>query len=199
MTNSKSAAPSFDKDSAATRLREAGKDLGFLDPVSRIDPWDDLASVGSELEENAPPFDSEASADDIRSTAHALGLLEVREDLRHRPTAVFGIDLGTSNSSIAYIDDAGVLTPIKSALGELAMPSVVYFESESFAVVGQEAKNHALLAPDLIAQGVKLAMGRMPSTRSTGTGILRSRSPRSSYGSWPGLPKRGPVRWSGTS
>jgi len=71
----------------------------------------------------------------------------------------FGIDLGTTNSCVARIDDSGRATIVKSALGEDTTPSVVYFESPQHAVVGRSAKNEALLAPDLVAQLVKREMG----------------------------------------
>jgi molecular chaperone DnaK (HSP70) len=72
----------------------------------------------------------------------------------------YGIDLGTTHSCIAHIDDAGKPVVIKSALGEDTTPSVVYFESPQNVVVGRAAKNAALLAPDLVAQLVKRDMGR---------------------------------------
>jgi molecular chaperone DnaK len=72
----------------------------------------------------------------------------------------FGIDLGTTHSCIAYIDDAGKPVIIKSAIGEDTTPSVVYFESPQNVVVGRAAKNAALLSPELVAQLVKRYMGR---------------------------------------
>jgi molecular chaperone DnaK len=71
----------------------------------------------------------------------------------------FGIDLGTTNSCVARIDEAGRPAIVKSALGEDTTPSVVYFESPRHAVVGRAAKNFVLLAPDLVAQLVKRDMG----------------------------------------
>ncbi len=71
----------------------------------------------------------------------------------------FGIDLGTTNSCVARIDEAGRAVIVKSALGEDTTPSVVYFESPKHAVVGRSARNEALLAPDLVAQLVKRDMG----------------------------------------
>jgi molecular chaperone DnaK len=72
---------------------------------------------------------------------------------------VFGIDLGTTNSCVAHIDDAGRAVIVKSALGEDTTPSVVCFESPHHAVVGRAAKNEALIAPELVAQHVKRDMG----------------------------------------
>jgi molecular chaperone DnaK len=72
----------------------------------------------------------------------------------------FGIDLGTTNSCVAHIDDAGRAAVIKSALGEDTTPSAVYFESPRHAVVGRTARNAALIAPELVAQRVKRDMGQ---------------------------------------
>ncbi len=72
----------------------------------------------------------------------------------------FGIDLGTTNSCLARIDEAGRPVIIKSAIGEDTTPSVVYFESPHNVVVGRTATNAALAEPDLVAQLVKRDMGR---------------------------------------
>ena len=71
----------------------------------------------------------------------------------------FGIDLGTTNSCVAHIDEAGRAAVIKSALGEDTTPSAVYFESPRHAVVGRTARNAALIAPELVVQQVKRDMG----------------------------------------
>jgi molecular chaperone DnaK len=71
----------------------------------------------------------------------------------------FGIDLGTTQSSIAYIDDTGRPVVVKSALGEDTTPSAVFFESPRHAVIGRAACDEALLTPDLVAQLVKRDMG----------------------------------------
>lgn len=72
----------------------------------------------------------------------------------------FGIDLGTTNSCIAYVDDAGRPVIVRNAIAENVTPSVVYFERRDSIVVGSAAKNAALLAPDLAVQLVKRQMGR---------------------------------------
>jgi molecular chaperone DnaK len=71
----------------------------------------------------------------------------------------FGIDLGTTQSAIAYVDQAGSPVIVKSALGEETTPSAVFFESRQNAIVGRAAREEALLAPDLVAQLVKRDMG----------------------------------------
>lgn len=73
---------------------------------------------------------------------------------------VFGIDLGTTHSCIAYIDEAsGRPTVVANAEGELTTPSVVLFENEETRVVGKEAKNAAVLYADRVVAMVKRQMG----------------------------------------
>ena len=43
---------------------------------------------------------------------------------------VFGIDLGTTYSCIAHIDENGKPVVLKNAEGDLTTPSVVYFERD---------------------------------------------------------------------
>ena len=73
--------------------------------------------------------------------------------------ASYGIDLGTTNSCIAYVDQTGLPVILKSAIGEDTTPSVVYFESPDNVVVGREAKETAMLAPHLVAELVKRQIG----------------------------------------
>ena len=51
--------------------------------------------------------------------------------------ATYGIDLGTTYSCIAYVDETGRPVVLKSAIGEDTTPSVVYFESPENVVVGR--------------------------------------------------------------
>jgi molecular chaperone DnaK len=73
--------------------------------------------------------------------------------------ATYGIDLGTTYSCIAHIDDAGRAVVIKNAVGEDTTPSVVYFETASNIVVGREAKNSAKISPELTVSLIKRQMG----------------------------------------
>ncbi len=69
-----------------------------------------------------------------------------------------GIDLGTTNSAMAAVDDAGRSAMIPNAEGELITPSVVYF-SESEVVVGKNARSAITSQPEMVAQWVKRDMG----------------------------------------
>ena len=54
---------------------------------------------------------------------------------------VFGIDLGTTYSCIAQIDKQEQAVVLRNFEGSVTTPSVVYFEDEKTAIVGEEAKN----------------------------------------------------------
>jgi len=69
-----------------------------------------------------------------------------------------GIDLGTTNSAVAWVNDAGRTEMIRNAEGDLLTPSVVLFE-DTEVIVGKEAKNAATVKPDRVAQVVKRDMG----------------------------------------
>src|SRR6266478_4210356 len=73
--------------------------------------------------------------------------------------ATYGIDLGTTHSCIAHVDDTGRPVVLKSAVGEDTTPSVVYFESPENVVVGRQAKDSAVLAPHLVVELIKRQMG----------------------------------------
>lgn len=71
---------------------------------------------------------------------------------------VFGIDLGTTYSCIAQVDDAGQPVVISNFEGDLTTPSVVLFENDA-VIVGKEAKNSAVLSSDQVVELVKRQMG----------------------------------------
>jgi molecular chaperone DnaK len=71
-----------------------------------------------------------------------------------------GIDLGTTNSVVAYIDEADRPVTIPNSEGDILTPSVVYFEPEGPAIVGKEAVKAGLLDPANVAEAVKRDMGR---------------------------------------
>ena len=62
---------------------------------------------------------------------------------------VFGIDLGTTYSCIAYVDETGRATVVNNQEGTNTTPSVVNFASPSQVVVGQVAASiRALRKPE---------------------------------------------------
>jgi molecular chaperone DnaK (HSP70) len=75
-------------------------------------------------------------------------------------TRVFGIDLGTTYSAVARIDEFDRAVIVPNDINEPTTPSVVYFESPENVVVGIEAKNMAEIEPEKVVQFVKRFMGR---------------------------------------
>lgn len=73
---------------------------------------------------------------------------------------IFGIDLGTTYSCIAYVDDFGKGETIKNADGDLTTPSVVYFEDTENQTVGREAKENVVLDPENTVSFIKREMGK---------------------------------------
>ena len=72
---------------------------------------------------------------------------------------VFGIDLGTTYSCIARVDDTARAEVIKNSDGNNITPSVVSFEGTN-VVVGETAKEEAVLKPEDTVLLVKTLMGK---------------------------------------
>ena len=93
--------------------------------------------------------------------------------------ATYGIDLGTTNSCIAYVDETGRPVVLKSAIGEDTTPSVVYFESPENVVVGRQAKDSARARPQTWSPSWSSGRwARTCATPSTARTTPPSRSPR---------------------
>ncbi len=72
---------------------------------------------------------------------------------------VVGIDLGTTNSLVAYVRD-GVPHVIRDASGDALVPSVVSLADDGTLFVGREAQRRLLTAPSRSVYSVKRFMGR---------------------------------------
>ncbi|GHH57336.1 Hsp70 family protein [Lentzea cavernae] len=82
---------------------------------------------------------------------------------------IYGIDLGTTYSCVAHIDDTGRPTIVKNAIGEDTTPSVVFFETPDNIVVGRDAKSSAKISPALVVSLIKRQMGDKVSFTFHGT------------------------------
>ncbi len=71
---------------------------------------------------------------------------------------VFGIDLGTTYSSIAYIDEYGKPVIVPNSDNQHITPSVVFFDGEN-VVVGEVAKENSKIYPNDVVSFVKRSMG----------------------------------------
>ncbi|WP_372367473.1 Hsp70 family protein [Candidatus Uabimicrobium sp. HlEnr_7] len=72
---------------------------------------------------------------------------------------VVGIDLGTTFSAIAYLDEHGKPTIIPNSDNERITPSVVLFEEDE-VIVGKIAKTSALSDPQNVIEFIKRDMGQ---------------------------------------
>ena len=80
-----------------------------------------------------------------------------------------GIDLGTTFSCMAYIDENGQPIVIPNREGKNTTPSTVLFDGQS-TIVGEEAKNQSILDPANFEQFVKRHMGERDYQFSSGNG-----------------------------
>ncbi len=76
-----------------------------------------------------------------------------------RAGRVFGIDLGTTYSAIAYIDETGRPTVCRNDNNAETTPSVVQFETPTNVVVGESAKQSAFIDADSVVSLIKRQMG----------------------------------------
>ena len=72
---------------------------------------------------------------------------------------VVGIDLGTTFSAIAHVNEYGQEEIIPNAEGDRFTPSVIMFEDDVLTV-GEIAKHHARAVPDQIVEFVKREIGK---------------------------------------
>ncbi|MGO1468586.1 MAG: Hsp70 family protein [Tissierella sp.] len=73
---------------------------------------------------------------------------------------VYGIDLGTTYSCISYVDETGRASIINNSEGAKSTPSVVNFENTGDVVVGQIAKENAVIDPENTILLVKTLIGK---------------------------------------
>jgi molecular chaperone DnaK len=71
---------------------------------------------------------------------------------------IFGIDLGTTNSEIAYVRD-GIPRVIGTEDGKKYIPSVVGVDGNGEMVVGFKAKNQYAAFPENTVASIKRKMG----------------------------------------
>ncbi|WP_423148078.1 Fe-S protein assembly chaperone HscA [Rubrolithibacter danxiaensis] len=73
---------------------------------------------------------------------------------------IVGIDLGTTNSLVAFINPEGNAQVINDAGKGVLVPSVVHFQADGSIVVGNEAKEYLVTDPQNTIFSVKRLLGR---------------------------------------
>jgi Fe-S protein assembly chaperone HscA len=75
---------------------------------------------------------------------------------------IVGIDLGTTNSLVAYTELDGAPKCIAGPYGSTLCPSVVSIDADGSVIVGEPAKRRLLTQPERTIYSVKRLMGRGP-------------------------------------
>ena len=71
---------------------------------------------------------------------------------------ILGIDLGTTNSVVSYLQADGTVKVIPNPEGTPTTPSVVAFKASGEEIVGNAAKRQAVMNPDTVSS-IKRKMG----------------------------------------
>src|SRR5262245_14836342 len=82
-----------------------------------------------------------------------------------------GVDLGTTCSAVARIDDVGRSTIVRNAQGDLLIPSIVYFDDDEL-VFGTAARQGAAISPQRAAECAKRDLGQAHYSRAIGGRLL---------------------------
>lgn len=88
--------------------------------------------------------------------------INLKEGTLEKKDVIIGIDLGTTNSLVAYVPE-GELSPIglKDAQGEhVIVPSIIHFDAEGNIEVGEEAKLHLVEDAANTIYSVKRLLGK---------------------------------------
>ncbi len=75
------------------------------------------------------------------------------------PGRTVGIDLGTTFSSIAYLNEQGEPVPIKNEDDELETPSLILLLESGHVIVGPSRQRAAMEDPDRVVERIKRHMG----------------------------------------
>jgi molecular chaperone DnaK len=76
---------------------------------------------------------------------------------------IVGIDLGTTNSLVAYTEPNGAPKCIPGPYGSTLCPSVVSIDADGSIIIGEPARRRLLTQPERTIYSVKRLMGRGPS------------------------------------
>jgi len=72
---------------------------------------------------------------------------------------IVGIDLGTSTSEIAYVDETGRVIVVPNRENDLITPSVVHIKENGRPIVGEEAMQYLFTRPDSTFMEIKRRFG----------------------------------------
>ncbi|MCA9303280.1 MAG: Hsp70 family protein, partial [Phycisphaerales bacterium] len=76
----------------------------------------------------------------------------------HDPSPIVGIDLGTTNSLVAFCDESG--PRVLTVQNESILPSAIRFNPDGSTTIGAQARDEAPAFPDTTVTSIKRLMGR---------------------------------------
>lgn len=85
---------------------------------------------------------------------------EIDKSAHEEKNIIVGIDLGTTNSLVAIIDEENNPKALKDENGYTLVPSVVHFQENEGIIIGNEAKKYLETKPDQTIYSVKRLLGR---------------------------------------
>ncbi len=88
-------------------------------------------------------------------------------------TAAVGIDLGTSNTVVAHVDDGNARALAEETTRDVLIPSVCAFHPSGAVLVGREAKERRLQDPKNTVFSTKRLIGRAWSSKEVGQARVR--------------------------
>lgn len=87
--------------------------------------------------------------------------INIKEAKIEKPELIAGIDLGTTNSLIAFVNkETGLAETVKEEYKSALVPSIVHFDSNGNILVGDEAKPFLISDPQRTIYSVKRLMGK---------------------------------------
>src|SRR5688500_1973151 len=82
--------------------------------------------------------------------------------MANRADPIIGIDLGTTNSCAAWVDETGQWKLFPYTGGEYTIPSIFAIDDKGNELIGYEAKRQWQLNPKNTVYGAKRLVGRSP-------------------------------------
>lgn len=86
--------------------------------------------------------------------------INLRQGAIKKDELIIGIDLGTTNSLVAYVEEDNVIMVKDDQQDITLVPSVIYFHPDGSLVVGDQARQNLVLHPANTIYSVKRLMGK---------------------------------------
>ena len=110
--------------------------------------FDDMPSPTSSVEQTGLTSMDELHRDNLKQTS-----------VTDSKDVIVGIDLGTTYSSIAWVNEHGNVEVVPNTDGYATTPSVLFLDGEDVVLVGREAVQSSLLEPEHSAECFKRNIG----------------------------------------